>query len=301
MADEAVVYMTAGGFVKRMPPKAYDKALQAGEIADPPKHLFRCETEDRLLFFTDLGNCFPITVSQVPECRVKDRGLPLGGLLAGLEKGENAVSILLFAPGAFTGEILFVSKYGLVKRVDAREYDINRAKFAGTGLKAGDSLKYAARLNGEANLLMISKLGMSIHYRMNEISLIGRTAAGVKGMTLQPDDEIAFALPNDEEGEAVLVSDKGYMKRCLLIDFDLQSRAGKGVKCFNFQKNGANGQAVVSAFIVKQPFDFTIRQKSGEKLTLNTSIIKIERKDSRGSMYAMCVLDDIVESVNTIQ
>ncbi|MBQ3078443.1 MAG: DNA topoisomerase 4 subunit A [Clostridia bacterium] len=301
VADEAVVYMTAGGFVKRMPPKAYDKALQAGEIADPPKHLFRCETEDRLLFFTDLGNCFPITVSQVPECRVKDRGLPLGGLLAGLEKGENAVSILLFAPGAFTGEILFVSKYGLVKRVDAREYDINRAKFAGTGLKAGDSLKYAARLNGEANLLMISKLGMSIHYRMNEISLIGRTAAGVKGMTLQPDDEIAFALPNDEEGEAVLVSDKGYMKRCLLIDFDLQSRAGKGVKCFNFQKNGANGQAVVSAFIVKQPFDFTIRQKSGEKLTLNTSIIKIERKDSRGSMYAMCVLDDIVESVNTIQ
>ena len=87
------------------------------------------------------------------------------------------------------------------------------------------------------------------------------------------------------------------MKRCLLIDFDLQARAGKGVRCFNFQKNGGNGTCVVAALLVKTPFEFTVKQKSGEKAVFSAESIRIERKDSRGTMYAMCVLDDIVESV----
>ncbi|MBQ2433463.1 MAG: hypothetical protein II266_03455 [Clostridia bacterium] len=297
VADEAVVYVTANDFIKRMPPKTFEKAVQSGEMADPPKTVFKLETCDKLLFFTDQGNCFPITVSQIPECRVKDRGLPPGGLLAGLAKDEKPVSILCIKPGDFKGEFLFVTKTGLVKRVEASEYDINRAKFQGTGVKAGDSLKYVFRLNGEKNILLISKLGMAIHFTVEEISLIGRTAAGVKGMSLSPDDEIAFAILNDEEGEALIVSDKGYMKRCLLIDFDLQARAGKGVRCFNFQKNGANGTCVVAALLVKTPFEFTVKQKSGEKAVFSAESIRIERKDSRGTMYAMCVLDDVVESL----
>ncbi|MBQ5770982.1 MAG: DNA topoisomerase 4 subunit A, partial [Clostridia bacterium] len=297
VADEAVVYVTANDFIKRMPPKTFEKAVQSGEMADPPKTVFKLETCDKLLFFTDQGNCFPITASQIPECRVKDRGLPPGGLLAGLAKDEKPVSILHVKPGDFKGEFLFVTRSGLVKRVEAAEYDINRVKFQGTGVKAGDSLKYVFRLNGEKNILLISKLGMAIHFTVEEISLIGRTAAGVKGMSLSPDDEIAFAILNDEEGEALIVSDKGYMKRCLLIDFDLQARAGKGVRCFNFQKNGANGTCVVAALLVKTPFEFTVKQKSGEKAVFSAESIRIERKDSRGTMYAMCVLDDVVESL----
>ena len=297
VADDTIVYMTANDFIKRMTPKMFDKAVQSGEMPEPPKTVFKIETCDKLLFFTDQGNCFPITVSQIPECRAKDRGLPPGGLLAGLSKDETPVSVLHIKPGDFKGEFLFVTKTGLVKRVEASEYDINRVKFQGTGIKAGDSLKYVLRLNGEKNILLISRLGMAIHFTVEEISLIGRTAAGVKGMTLAAGDEIAFAILNDEEGEALIISDKGYMKRCLLIDFDLQARAGKGVRCFNFQKNGANGACIAHAALVKTPFDFTVRQKSGEKTVFSAENIRIERKDSRGTMYAMCVLDDIVESV----
>ena len=133
-------------------------------------------------------------------------------------------------------------------------------------------------------------------------SLIGRTAAGVKGIALAPEDGVGFVLPDDEEGEVLLVSDKGFMKRCLLIDFDLQARAGKGVKCFAFQKNGANGTRICAALLVKQPFDFVAKQKSGQEMPLNTNAVRIERRDSRGSMYAMCVLDDTIEFVErTIQ
>lgn len=301
VADEATVYMTESGFLKRMLPKNFEKAVQAGEISEKPAYLFECETNDRLLFFTDLGNCYPIAVSQVPECRVKDRGLPLGGILAGLQKGENAVSVLMVRAGeGFKGEILFVTCKGLIKRADFSEYDINRARFAGTGVRADDKLKFVCRLNGEENILLITKLGMCIHFRTEEVSVIGRTAAGVKGMSLANDDEIAFVLPNDEEGEALIVSDKGFMKRCLMIDFDVQARAGKGVKCFNFQKNGGNGTRVASAMLVKEPYEFIVRQKSGETSVFSTNTVKIERKDSRGTMYAMCVLDDIVENVSQL-
>ena len=284
-ADEAVVCMTRAGFVKRMQPKLFEKSVQNGEVPVEPPYRFACETTDKLLFFTDQGNCYPVMVSQVPECRVKDRGLPLGGLLAGLAKGENVVSLLCVKPSDFTGELLFVSRGGLVKRVDMAEYNINRA-----------------RLSGESNLLMITEQGMAIHFRTAEVSLIGRTAAGVKGIALAPEDGIGFVLPDDEEGEVLLVSDKGFMKRCLLIDFDLQARAGKGVKCFAFQKNGANGTRICAALLVKQPFDFVAKQKSGQEMPLNTNAVRIERRDSRGSMYAMCVLDDTIEFVEkTIQ
>ena len=205
-------------------------------------------------------------------------------------------------PSDFTGELLFVSRGGLVKRVDMVEYNINRARFAATGLKDGDRLLTVLRLSGESNLLMITEQGMAIHFRTAEVSLIGRTAAGVKGIALAPEDGVGFVLPDDEEGEVLLVSDKGFMKRCLLIDFDLQARAGKGVKCFAFQKNGANGTRICAALLVKQPFDFVAKQKSGQEMPLNTNAVRIERRDSRGSMYAMCVLDDTIEFVErTIQ
>ena len=297
VADEAVVYLTRAGFVKRMQPKLFEKSVQNGEIPVEPPYRFACETTDKLLFFTDLGSCYPVTVAQVPECRAKDRGLPLGGLLAGLEKGENVVSLLCVKPSDFKGELLFVSRGGLVKRVDMAEYSINRARFAATGLKEGDRLLTVLRLSGESSLLLITERGMAIHFKTAEVSLIGRTAAGVRGIALAPEDGVGFVLPNDEEGEVLLVSDKGFMKRCLLIDFDLQARAGKGVKCFAFQKNGTNGTCVCAALLVKQPFDFAAKQKSGQEMPLNTNAVRIERRDSRGSMYAMCVLDDTVEFV----
>ena len=169
-------------------------------------------------------------------------------------------------------------------------------------LKDGDRLLTVLRLSGESNLLMITEQGMAIHFRTAEVSLIGRTAAGVKGIALAPEDGVGFVLPDDEEGEVLLVSDKGFMKRCLLIDFDLQARAGKGVKCFAFQKNGANGTRICAALLVKQPFDFVAKQKSGQEMPLNTNAVRIERRDSRGSMYAMCLLDDTIEFVErTIQ
>ena len=297
VAEETLVYISRAGFIKRVSPRLYDKAVAAGEDTDAGETFFRCDTDTRLLFFTDRGNCYPLTAEKLPESRVKDRGTPPGGLLVGLDKDEAVIGALAVKPGEFTGKLLFVTGGGIVKRTEMSEYDINRAKFTAITLKGEDRLKRVLKLNDEQNLLIITQNGMSIHFAMEEISVIGRAAAGVKGIGLGEGDTVFDVFANNEEGEILLVSDKGFMKRVLLIDFDLQARGGKGVKCFNFQKNGANGTKLAGALAVKDPFNFEYEQKSGTVMKLYTDTVRIERRESKGTMYAMCVLDDTIIDV----
>ncbi len=300
VAEETLVYVTRNGFLKRVSPRLYDKAVSAGEASDASEYLFHCDTDSRILFFTDKGSCYPLAAEKIPECRVKDRGSPQGALFAGLENDEALIGAILMNADP-EAKLLFITSGGIVKRTNLKEYDISRSKFAALTLKENDSLRKVLLLGDEENLLMITTAGMSIHYPISEISLIGRTAAGVKGISLSEGDSVFEVFPNNEEGEILFVSDKGFMKRVLLIDFDLQARGGKGVKCFNFAKNGANGTRIVGVLPVKEPYDFEYEQKKGAVQTLNTDLVRIEHRESKGTMYAMCVLDDTIINVRKKQ
>ena len=288
VADETAVVLTRAGFVKRMPPKALEKA----DKTDAPAQVLSCFTDEKLLFITDLGNCYPVPVSQIPECRPRDRGIALGGLLAGLEKGENLVS--LTPAGNYEGELLFATQNGLVKRTACAELNVRKSRFACISLKGDDRLAAVLSPAGYEGVLLLSRQGMAIHFALEEVSLIGRTAAGVKGMNLSAGDKVAFCFCHNGEGEVLMVSELGYLKRCLLIDFDRQSRGGKGVKAFNFLKNGSNGTYIAGALTVTDPYDFDICQTSGAAARFNTDMVEIESRAGRGSAYVMVVMDDFV-------
>ena len=91
-----------------------------------------------------------------------------------------------------------------------------------------------------------------------------------------------------------MAADMGYMKRCLLIDFERQKRGGKGLKAFNFLKNGANGSYVAGAIAVREPYRFKIVQKGGTETPLNTEDVAIEPRSGRGQPYVVVVMDDVV-------
>ena len=288
VADETAVVLTRAGFVKRMPPKALEKA----DKTDAPAQVLSCFTDEKLLFITDLGYCYPVPVSQIPECRPRDRGIALGGLLAGLEKDENLVS--LTPAGNYEGELLFATQNGLVKRTACAELNVRKSRFACISLKGDDRLAAVLSPAGYEGVLLLSRQGMAIHFALEEVSLIGRTAAGVKGMNLSAGDKVAFCFCHNGEGEVLMVSELGYLKRCLLIDFDRQSRGGKGVKAFNFLKNGSNGTYIAGALTVTDPYDFDICQTSGAAARFNTDMVEIESRAGRGSAYVMVVMDDFV-------
>ena len=135
---------------------------------------------------------------------------------------------------------------------------------------------------------------MAICFAISEISLLGRTAAGVKSMGLSEGDHVAYAFVHNDEGEVLLVSDAGYIKRCLLIDFEQQARGGKGSKCFGFTKNGAVGSRIAGALHVMLPYDFEIIQKNGTRTRMNTEAISIETARGKGEPCVVVVLDDVV-------
>ena len=293
VADEAVVILTQAGFVKRMQPKLYDKALSGGDFADPPRLALRTMTDRKLMFFTDMGNCYLLPAGNIAESsKPKERGLPLGGVLAGLENDESLVALM--DSGDWSGELLFATRKGLIKRSTVEDYNIRKSRFTAIGLKNGDRLLNVVRPEDYESLLLISKSGMSIHFAVEDVSVIGRTAAGVKAMALDPNDEVAFVFPHNSEGEVILISELGYMKRCLLIDFDRQTRGGKGVKAFNFLKNGSNGSYIAGALSVREPYDFKIVQKGGTVTPLNTEDVAIEPRTGRGQPYVVVVMDDVV-------
>jgi len=290
--DEMRVLLTRNGFIKRMQPKLFDKAVAAGEFADPPEITIRCMTNEKLLFITDLGNCYPVSVEQIPEARAKERGLPPGGLLAGLEKDEKLVSVI--EAKDWSGEVLLASARGMIKRTALADFNVRKGRYSVMGLKDDDRLVAAMNPAGYESLLLVSRCGMAIHFTVNEVSVIGRTAAGVKAMSLGEGDVVGFVFAHNGEGEVVLITDLGYMKRCLLIDFDRQARGGKGVRCVNLLKNGSNGSCIAGALMVTDPYDFRILQKGGTATTFNTEDVGIETKSGKGQPYVVVVMGDVV-------
>ena len=129
----------------------------------------------------------------------------------------------------------------------------------------------------------------------------GRAAGGVKGIVPEPGDETAFALLVPEAGELLLLSDRGYAKRCLLVDYEVQRRGGKGVRTFAFNKNGANGSALVCALPVTDPRRLLATQADRTETVLTTEEILIEGKAGRGKPYLAALMDNVVVSARLLE
>lgn len=287
--EPCVLIRTRMGYLKRLQPKVYAKKE---ETEDAPDQIFETITEEKFLFFTNFGNCFTLTAEQIPECKWKDRGLAPTGLLAGLEHGEEVVALL---PRSGAGEsLLFVTARGLVKRTLSSEYGARKGRVAAIGLKEGDALLRVLPFNTEENLMLLTERAMAIRIDGTEIPVNGRAAAGVRGMALEPGDKVCFADFVPDAGELVMMSERGYAKRCLLVDFETQRRAGKGVKAFSFNKNGANGSGVVFASVVTEPYTLHVQQADRTVTDLGTEEILIESKVGRGKPYLVALMDNVV-------
>lgn len=298
--EDTVFLLTRGGQARRMAPKAFEKA-EFKTSEELPRCLMRIQTDYSLYFFTDAGNCYPVSATAVPEIvRAKDRGLTLGGLLMGLEDGEQVVRVLAIQNGSLerTEDLLFVTCQGMIKRTAAAEYGVRKAKFAAINLKGGDKLQAVHVLSDEPNMLLLSRNAMSIQFALQSVPVTGRTTAGVKAMALELGDAVVFSSPVYPEGEALLFSDRGYAKRVLIVDFDIQNRNGKGLRAFTFNKNSSNGTRVAGALYVREPFDFTVWQQGGMQSTMNTDAVMIEPRASKGRPYVMALMDDVVTEVS---
>ena len=299
IAEEATVIYTKGGLLRRLYPARARKLAADGEFAeDPPAYQFDTLTDHNLYFFTNRGNCYVLSVAALPEQnKPKDRGALLSGVLAGLEDGERPVAIFCEKPAELTAkpDWLFVTAQGQVKRTAAADYDVRRAKFAAMTLKEGDELAFVLPLDAALDVLLFSESGMCIRFHGDAIPVQGRVAGGVKGMNLETNDHVLWAGTPQATDQLLLLSERGYAKRILYMDFEPQARAGKGLKSFYFNKNGSNGTRLAAVVqLPAQGAKLRVTQKLSPYTELSTDEVVLQGKQDKGAPMVMALLDDVV-------
>ena len=305
--EDAVIVFTEGGYLKRVWPAQLKRTpLPTAEenLAESARWLLPTTTAENLYIFTNLGNCYPVRVGTIAESKPKDRGQLLSGVLMGIEEGEEPLLMLTCDPARVKDlpDFLFLTKHGMIKRTAAADYDVRSRKYPCLSLKKGDSLLTILPAASEGDLLLITRGGMSIRFPLASVPVQGRIAAGVKAMGLEAGDEVSWACQLAETDEIVLFSERGCAKRIPQVDFEPQNRAGKGVRCFYFNKNGSNGRSIAGFCCVSRdlPCDLLIRQVRSPMTKLSRDEILLQNRAGKGMPYVMAILDDIVTGISAL-
>ncbi len=281
--EEMVVTVSHAGYVKRNPISLYRAQRRGGKgrtgaatrDEDFVESLFVASTHSYLLVFSDRGRVYWLKVHEIPQGGRAARGKPIVNLVQ-LSQGEKVAAILpvreLPAPGgasgaddaegegegASEGSGLFVfaaTRRGLVKKTPLEAYARPRASgIIALSIEEGDSLIAARITDGKSHVLLSTAQGMAIRFEESDVRSMGRSAYGVKGVTLDDGDEVvsAEALPVVEEGGAaptiLSVTGNGYGKRSELSEYRIQSRGGKGI--ITIKASERNGPVVAAMPVV---------------------------------------------------
>lgn len=251
-----------------------DAKTLGGEL---PAEAVAVNNKGWIYVFTDRGNIARLDISDVAERKWKDKGMNLSQFNRELHVDEKPVKIMFF-PSTPVGELVFFTRGGIVKRSDWNDFTSMRAPGSAIILAEGDSVINVETVDDDLNVLEVTKGGLCLVYRVTEIPVQGRKAAGVRGVKLGEGDSIAFGGQIDDEGEIIVMTDTGYAKRVIASTIDPGSRYLKGVKIVELDKG-----SVVFVGSVKMPYDLAV-SSGGETYVLNTEGIRIDTRTTKGKM-----------------
>ena len=305
--EEVIVAFTGAGQLKRMNPALYKKTplpTRAEDDKEFADFLFMAKTDETLLIFTDRGNCYPLPVASLNEVKPKDRGQLLSGVLAGLEDDEKALwmTCIRMADVGHLPDILFITRQGMVKRTAAADYDVRSKKFAAVNVKDGDRLLTVLPAASRDDLLLFTRSGLCIRFSLDSVPVQGRVAAGVRCMQVEDGDEVIWCGQLQDSDQIVLLTDRGYAKRLLSVDFERQNRNGKGVKSFYFNKNGSNGKQLAGVVRLEKDDHLIREQQAKSPATLvERDNVRLQGKQDRGTPLVIAVMDDVVTGAELLE
>lgn len=238
--EDVVVAVSRQGYAKQIPMYLYRRRLTSGKPVaemdryadDYIEHLFPASTNDPLLFFTESGRAYAVSVADIPEVDRSSRGKPLQQLL-GMEKEDRICTFFSLARKSSDDFLVFVTEKGNVKRTALDQFGTQRAGgVTAINLKKGDRLLDVHPSDGIADLLLASSSGRVIRFPETEVSEMGRTAQGVRGIKLSGQDRVVGSVLARRDGAMIGASAKGYALRIPLADFSAQKRDGLGTVAF---------------------------------------------------------------------
>jgi DNA gyrase subunit A len=238
VADEDVVITVSHlGFVKRIPVHLYRRRVASGKALagmeayedDWLERVFTARTRGWLLAFTEQGQVHFLSVLDVPEGARASRGQSIYALVEAPRDDRIVALVPLEELGEEGRVLVFVSEGGLVKRTDLAEFSNPRAGgIIAAGVNEGDRILDVILSDGRAELMLLTREGRAIRFEEKDVSTMGRTARGVKGIDLKGDDRLVGVVPIRREARILSVTEQGWGKRTPLAEFPLQKRGGLG-------------------------------------------------------------------------
>jgi DNA gyrase subunit A len=312
--EESILVLTSGGYIKRTNPDEYKVQKRGGvgvidmstKEEDVVTHFLSASAHSELLFFTDYGKAYQIKMYELPEGKRATKGKSIMNFLS-IANDEKVTSVLAVPKGAAREAltVFFVTTEGVVKKVAASSFaDVRRSGIIAINLKGNDKLVAANLCSDGESVSIVTSEGQSIRFSEADVRAMGRTAGGVRGMSVKKGDKVVSAevLSAVEKNAALLViMDKGYGKKTALSEYKIQGRGGSGIKTAEVtEKTGKiigakvfSGEALMEQeMVVISKKGQVIRIAANEipslsRATQGVRIMKMREGDSIASMVAL--------------
>jgi topoisomerase IV subunit A len=288
-SEDVIVTVTKEGYVKRTSQRSF-AASNGQDLAmkDSDRLLAQLDmnTKDVLLLFTNKGNYLFLPVHELPDIRWKDLGQHVANIIP-IEREEEIIKAIPIKDFDTDAYLVFVTRNGMVKKTELKQYKAQRYSkpLVGINLKDDDQVIDVHLTDGTKELFLITKFGYALWFHEEEISNIGIRAAGVKGINLKDDDTVVggkVISPNSDSNETiVIVTQRGSLKRMKLKEFDIATRAKRGVVILRELK--ANPHRVIGFVIAKAEDVIHIQTEKGHVETIRTEEIRFSDRYSNGS------------------
>ncbi|MEF8984911.1 MAG: DNA gyrase C-terminal beta-propeller domain-containing protein, partial [Bacteroidales bacterium] len=310
--EDMVVTISHLGYIKRTPVTEYKKqgrggvGVKGGNTRDQDflEHMFIASMHNTILFFTESGRCYWLKVYEIPEGSRNSKGRAIQNLIniAPDDKVQTHINVKTLQDEDYVNNnyILLCTKRGIIKKTSLKAYSRPRQNGVNAiTIREGDQLLEAKLTTGESDIILASKEGKAIRFNEKNVRAVGRTAAGVRGMTLSSEENEVVGMVCIEEGEQniLVVSDKGYGKRSKLEDYRITNRGGKGVKTMNITKRTGKLVAIKG---VANKNDLMIINRSGMTIRLAVSDIRITGRAAQGVKLLNLRNGDSIAAVSQI-
>jgi DNA gyrase subunit A len=305
--EDVLVVVTEDDYIKRMPVDRFDPQNRGGKgiIGADPKEsdrvskVFRANTHDYLLCFTNRGQVYRLKTYEVPEMSRTARGKSAVNLID-LDDGEEITAVVNtddFEPGEC---ITMVTRRGYVKRTCVEDFEnILSTGIIAAKLEDRDELVDVGVTDGTEDLVIATEQGMTIRFDESEAREMGRTARGVRGIDLRGEDRVAGLVATDgtDEGNLLTVTKNGFGKRTPLSKYRAQSRYGKGlIDIKTAERNGP-----VSTVKAVTPEDhLVIMSESGQIMRIRAGDVSEVGRNTKGVVVMRLEQDDRVASVDVV-
>ena len=296
--EKCVVVLTEGGCIKRIPTTSYRTQKRNGKGIktqdDITNMILRTNTIDSLMIFTDRGKMYRLLVNDIPVGTNVSVGQSIKSLVA-MDTDENPAVIYSIYRDTDAKYVFFTTKNGLVKKTTLEEYIKTKKKtgIAAISIKEGDELVSVCLVKDEP-MILLTKNGYGIKFSSMEIGATSRATSGVKGITINPDDEVIAALPLRHDTDAIaIISETGLGKKFSSSELPMQKRAGKGLICY--KPTNSTGFVADGALISDEDNILVI----GDKSSICVSATEIPEL-SRASIGNQIIKNNKVKSISKV-